>query len=90
MTHQIPITTASDAARVLAVASAAQADCAAAVADATLPADDNAWPDWWLQGWHVIDLCQQALELAARRGRDSAPLRPGPSQRRSGCHKLVT
>jgi hypothetical protein len=78
MTPQNLTIHATDAAHILAVASAAQAACAAALAEYTTPAggpagDDDTWPDWWRQGWHVIELCERAAELAARRGRCLAP-----------------
>lgn len=72
MTPQNLAIHATDAAQILAIASAAQADFPIALADCILPAEGIARPDWWLQGWQVIELCQQALELAARRGRTSA------------------
>jgi hypothetical protein len=72
MTPQNLTIHATDASHILAVASAAQTACAAALAEYTAATDDRSgpddktWPDWWHQGWHVVELCQQAAELAAR------------------------
>jgi hypothetical protein len=79
MTPQNLTIHATDAAHMLAVASAAEAACTAALTEYTaavdIPADDDdTWPDWWHQGWHVIELCRQAAELAARRGGCLAPV----------------
>jgi hypothetical protein len=70
---------ATDSAHILAVASAAEAALAeyTAIADHTA-GDNTTWPDWWHEGWRVIDLCQQALELAARRGRGAVPTAQSP------------
>jgi len=32
-----------------------------------LAADQTAWPEWWRQAVHAVELCRQAAETSARR-----------------------